>query len=63
MPRHIAAKYGGRAMDSLEDLLNVDAVDVCTPRNIWGRCWQPAVAGKHVVREKPLARHLLMQKP
>jgi predicted dehydrogenase len=55
-----AAKYGGRAMDSLEELLaNVDAVDVCTPTaEHMGPVLAAAAAGKHVVCEKPLARHL-----
>ncbi len=55
-----AATYGGRAMDSLEELLaNVDAVDVCTPTyEHMGPVLAAAAAGKHVTCEKPLARHV-----
>ena len=55
-----AATFGGRAMDSLDELLaNVDIVDVCTPTFAHKEpVIAAAAAGKHVVCEKPLARHL-----
>jgi predicted dehydrogenase len=55
-----AQTYGGRAMGTLEELLReVDAIDVCTPTaEHMGPVLAAAAAGKHVVCEKPLARHL-----
>ena len=55
-----AAKFGGRVFDTLDDLLaEVDMVDVCTPGTDH---MQPVVAaaaaGKAVICEKPLARHV-----
>jgi len=53
-------EFGGRAYESLDTMLAaVDVVDVCTPTS----CHQApvlaaAAAGKDVVCEKPLARHL-----
>ena len=55
-----AREHGGRAFTSLDELLaEVDVVDVCTPTSDH---LQPvlaaAAAGKDIVCEKPLARHL-----
>ncbi len=60
----VAAKaigeFGGRAFDSLDDLLAaVDVVDVCTPTpHHKTPVLAAAAAGKDIVCEKPLARHL-----
>ncbi len=55
----VAKEYGGRAFTTLEELLAaVDIVDVCTPTyEHKGPVVVAAQAGKHVVCEKPLARH------
>ena len=55
-----AEKYGGRAFASLEELLRaVDIVDVCTPTPEHAApVIAAAGAGRHIVCEKPLARHL-----
>lgn len=55
-----AARVGGRAYESLEDLVeDVDLVDVCTPTFAHKEgVLAAARAGKPVVCEKPLARHL-----
>jgi len=53
-------KFGGRAFDSLDDLLAaVDVVDVCTPTpHHKTPVLAAAAAGKDILCEKPLARHL-----
>jgi predicted dehydrogenase len=56
-----AREHGGQAFTSLDELLaEVDVVDVCTPTSDHR---QPviaaAAAGKHIVCEKPLARHIV----
>jgi len=54
------AQFGGRAFASLDDLLAaVDVVDVCTPTpHHKAPVLAAAAAGKDIVCEKPLARHL-----
>jgi UDP-N-acetylglucosamine 3-dehydrogenase len=58
--RAAAVRYGGRAFSSLEALLSeVDVVDVCTPTPAHkDTVLAAAAAGRDVVCEKPLARHL-----
>jgi len=53
-------QHGGRVFDNLEDLLRaVDIVDVCTPTPLHQQpVLAAASAGKHIICEKPLARHL-----
>jgi len=53
-------EFGGRAFERLDDLLAaVDVVDVCTPTSCHkAPVLAAAAAGKDVVCEKPLARHL-----
>jgi len=53
-------QFGGRAFASLDDLLAaVDVVDVCTPTpHHKTPVLAAAAAGKDIVCEKPLARHL-----
>lgn len=55
-----ARTFGGRAFESLEALLGeVDLVDVCTPTPAHKEgVLAAAAAGKAIVCEKPLARHL-----
>lgn len=55
-----AKTFGGQAFESLEELFqNVDIVDVCTPTYAHAEIvLAAAAAGKHIVCEKPLARHL-----
>jgi UDP-N-acetylglucosamine 3-dehydrogenase len=55
-----AERYGGRAFPGLETLLaEVDVVDICTPtpshKNL---VLAAAAAGKDIICEKPMARHL-----
>jgi UDP-N-acetylglucosamine 3-dehydrogenase len=62
-PEHAQAaaeRYGGRAFPSLEALLDaVDVVDVCTPTPAHKDIvLAAAAAGKDVICEKPIARHL-----
>jgi predicted dehydrogenase len=54
------AEFGGRAFDSLDDLLDaVDVVDVCSPTpDHKTPVLAAAAAGKDIICEKPLARHL-----
>jgi predicted dehydrogenase len=56
----LAAQYGGQAFASLEAALgSSDLIDICTPPAEHARAAIPAArAGKHVVCEKPIARHL-----
>jgi UDP-N-acetylglucosamine 3-dehydrogenase len=55
-----AERYGGRAFSSLEELLSaVDVVDVCTPAPTHkDLVLAAAAAGKDIICEKPMARHL-----
>jgi predicted dehydrogenase len=55
-----AERYGGRAFSSLEALLSeVDVVDICTPTPTHkDLVLAAAAAGKDVICEKPMARHL-----
>jgi len=55
-----AAQFGGHAFDGLDDLLAVvDVADVCTPTSHHKvPVLAAAAAGKDIVCEKPLARHL-----
>lgn len=55
-----AREHGGRAFGSLDEFFaNVDVVDVCTPTyEHAGPVIAAAQAGKDIVCEKPLARHL-----
>lgn len=55
-----ARSYGGRAFASLAELLDeTEIVDVCTPTyEHMGPVVAAAEAGKQIVCEKPLARHL-----
>jgi predicted dehydrogenase len=54
----LAQRVGGRAVDSLEQLIDAcEIVDVCTPTPVHHEIVLAAVAaGRHVVCEKPLAR-------
>ena len=56
----LAAKYGGQAFASVEALLDSsDIIDICTPPALHAAVTIAAArAGKHVVCEKPIARHL-----
>jgi predicted dehydrogenase len=56
----LAAKYGGLAFASLEAAIEAsDLVDICTPPALHASATIAAArAGKHVVCEKPIARHL-----
>jgi predicted dehydrogenase len=55
-----AAKFGGKACASIKELFDrVDLVDICTPGNAHKEnVLAAADAGKPMVCEKPLARHL-----
>jgi predicted dehydrogenase len=56
----LAARYGGQAFASLEQLLaSSDIVDICTPPTEHAAATIAAArAGRHIVCEKPIARHL-----
>lgn len=56
----LAAKYGGQAFASLDAALDAsDLIDICTPPAEHASATIAAArAGKHVVCEKPIARHL-----
>jgi predicted dehydrogenase len=56
----LAAQYGGLAFASLEAALDSsDLIDICTPPAEHASATSAAArAGKHVVCEKPIARHL-----
>jgi predicted dehydrogenase len=56
----LAAQYGGQAFTSLEGALDAsDLVDICTPPAEHASAVMAAArAGKHVICEKPIARHL-----
>lgn len=58
--RAFAERYGGVPFPALADFLNeVDIVDICTPGTAHADCVvAAAAAGRAVVCEKPLARHL-----
>lgn len=55
-----AERYGGRAFSSLDAMLDgVDIVDVCTPTPTHKELvLAAAAAGKDIICEKPMARHL-----
>ncbi len=56
----LAAQYGGQAFASLDAALETcDLVDICTPPSEHASATIAAAhAGKHVICEKPIARHL-----
>lgn len=58
----LVAKYGGKAYDSVEEMLadaHIDAISVCTPNSTHGENTIRALdAGKHVLCEKPMAQSL-----
>jgi len=58
--RAAAERYGGRAFPSLETMLaEVDVVDICTPTpSHKDLVLAAAAAGKDILCEKPMARHL-----
>lgn len=58
--QRFAQQYGGKAFDDLPSLLaSVDIVDVCSPSHAHkDNVLAAAAAGKAIVCEKPLARHL-----
>ncbi|MEM7538525.1 MAG: Gfo/Idh/MocA family oxidoreductase [Chloroflexota bacterium] len=53
-------QYGTKAYDSMDALLaDVDMVDICTPSSVHKPCiLAAAAAGKAIICEKPLARHI-----
>jgi predicted dehydrogenase len=56
----LASKYGGQAFGSVAELLDhSDIVDICTPpAEHAATAIAAARAGRHIVCEKPIARHL-----
>ncbi|HEU5102623.1 MAG TPA: Gfo/Idh/MocA family oxidoreductase [Roseiflexaceae bacterium] len=56
----LASQYGGQAFTSLEATLAAsDLIDICTPPALHASATIAAArAGKHVICEKPIARHL-----
>ena len=56
----LALAYGARVFPELQALIDaVDVVDVCTPTHLHHPIvLQAAAAGKHVICEKPVARHV-----
>lgn len=56
----LVAQYGGRSFASVDDLLqSSDVVDICTPPAEHAAATIAAArAGRHVVCEKPIARHV-----
>ena len=58
----MAAKYGGKVFDSIDDLLAdpaIDAVSVCVANNMHADVTIAALkAGKHVLCEKPMATNI-----
>ncbi len=56
--QRLAAQYGARVYPALAALIaDVDVVDICAPTHLHHpMALQAAVAGKHIVCEKPLAR-------
>ena len=58
----MAAKYGGKVFDTVEDLLAdpaIDAVSVCVANNMHADVTIAALkAGKHVLCEKPMATNI-----
>ena len=63
----MAAKYGGKAYDTAEELLadpEIDAVSVCAANNAHAELTIKALrAGKHVLCEKPMAISLAVKSP
>lgn len=60
MAQRAAAQYGGKACTSLDEFFDaVDIVDICTPAAVHkDNVLATVAAGKPLVCEKPLARHL-----
>lgn len=56
----LAAQYNASVYDSLEAMLkDVEVVDICTPTHLHhAQVLLAAAAGKHIICEKPLARHV-----
>jgi predicted dehydrogenase len=55
----LAEQYGAKVYPSYDVMLNdVDVVDICTPTHLhYEQLMQAVAAKKHIVCEKPLARH------
>jgi predicted dehydrogenase len=56
----LARSYGAQVFPKLRELINaVDVVDICAPTHLHHPvALQAAAAGKHIICEKPLARHV-----